>query len=47
MISKLKIMGLLGITTTVGLGYAYEKIQRINLELGDEFIDFTVKSIKN
>lgn len=47
MISKLKIIGLVGLTGTVGVGFAYRKLEIVNTELGEEFIDFTVRSIRN
>lgn len=47
MMSKLKIFGMVGATFTIGLGFAYRKLEIVNAELGEEFIDFTVRAIRN
>lgn len=47
MISKLKILGFIGVTMTVGVGYAYKRLDVVNEELGEEFIDFTIRAIRN
>ncbi len=47
MISKLKMLAVAGITMTVGVGFAYRKLEVVNAELGEEFIDFTVSAIRN
>ena len=47
MMSKLKIIGMFGATVTVGVGLAYRKLEIVNAELGEEFIDFTVRAIRN
>ena len=41
------MIGLVGVTITIGAGFAYKKLEVMNAELGEEFIDFTVRSIRN